>query len=213
MMTFRNARARGKGYGQGIWALLLVLLLSGGCGSGEASVDEADGSRLAEEKARRAAEKLVGTLMGEVQQSIKDRGLAGTVTHCAERAQELSALIGAEEGVTIRRVTEKTRNPVDAPDVYERQVLGHFAALAQSGQMNSSTAHVEIVREDSRRMLRFLKPITVMKPCLGCHGPENAIAADVRAAIRAQYPSDRATGYSVGDLRGAISVVVPLDEE
>lgn len=41
-----------------------------------------------------------------------------------------------------------------------------------------------------------------------CHGPGNSIPDTVRAMLAARYPDDRATGYAVGDLRGAISVQV-----
>lgn len=37
-----------------------------------------------------------------------------------------------------------------------------------------------------------------------------ACATAVTAALRERYPADRATGYRVGDLRGAFSVRVPL---
>lgn len=212
-MIFTVARHARLGWRRGFTAVALFSLLLGGCGAADESAAADDERDLAEGKARRATEKLIGSLMGEVQKSIQDRGLAGTVTHCSNRAQELGTLIGAEEGVVIRRVTEKTRNPVDAPDVYERQVLSRFALMAQRGEIDASTAHVEVVYEDDQRMLRFLKPITIRKPCLGCHGPANAIADDVRQAIRKHYPSDMATGYREGDLRGAVSVLVPLGEK
>ncbi|MBE0645908.1 MAG: DUF3365 domain-containing protein [Bacteroidetes bacterium] len=212
-MTCASVPRTRLGWKRGIWTVALSLLVLAACGG---SNDAAEANKIrtdAEATARRATEKLTGTLMGEVQKSIKERGLAGTVTHCSNRAQELSTLVGAEEGVVIRRVTEKTRNPVDAPDVFERRVLAHFAQLAQRGEIDASTAYVEVVREDDREMLRFLKPITIKKPCLGCHGPSTSLADDVRQAIHEQYPSDLATGYSEGDLRGAVSVSVPLGED
>lgn len=182
-----------------------------GCGAGDDAAASRDVRDAAEGKARRATERLVGTLMGEVQKSIKENGLAGTVTHCASRAQELSTLIGVEEGVTIRRVTEKTRNPVDAPDTYERRILAQFAEMARNKQITPTTAHVEVVTHEGRNVLRFLKPVMIGKTCLGCHGSADSIPADVGAALRAHYPSDLATGYADGELRGAVSVVVPLE--
>ncbi len=191
-------------------AFLFLSLITAGCSGGDASVSEGDRD-AAESTARRAVDKLVGTLMGEVQKSVREHGLASAVDHCASRAQELSTLIGAEEGVTIRRVTEKTRNPVDAPDSYERRILAQFAAMAQRGEISASTVHAEVVTGNAGRTLRYLKPIMVMKQCLGCHGSPDSIAEDVRSALRQHYPSDLATGYGEGDLRGAVSVLVPLD--
>ena len=47
--------------------------------------------------------------------------------------------------------------------------------------------------------------------CLTCHGPVEAIPPEVRAVLRKRYPSDQATGYSVGDLRGAAWAEVRAD--
>ena len=192
--------------------LLLCCLSLAACSGAGDSGSAPSAADAAEQKARKATQRLVSTLMGEVQKHIQEHGLAGTVTHCSSRAQELSTLVGAEEGVEIRRVTEKTRNPVDAPDAFERRVLSHFADLAREGVITPETAHVEVVKKDGREVLRFLKPVTVMKNCLGCHGTPEQIPDDVRQALRTQYPNDLATGYAVGDLRGAVSVIVPLGE-
>lgn len=37
------------------------------------------------------------------------------------------------------------------------------------------------------------------------------MASDVKVALRTSYPKDRAIGYRVGDLRGGISVAIPLE--
>ena len=42
----------------------------------------------------------------------------------------------------------------------------------------------------------------VQPVCLTCHGKR--LAGDVRTAIAEHYPDDRATGYALGDVRGAI---------
>ena len=46
--------------------------------------------------------------------------------------------------------------------------------------------------------------------CLGCHGSASDIPASLAKKIRLEYPQDRATGYSVGKLRGAVVVTRPL---
>ena len=59
--------------------------------------------------------------------------------------------------------------------------------------------------------LRWMRPIRLMPTCVQCHG---AVDQDIQPAtlqvIRARYPSDAATGFAAGDLRGAISVRAPL---
>ncbi len=46
--------------------------------------------------------------------------------------------------------------------------------------------------------------------CLDCHGPRDKMAPAVLAALAERYPADAATGFDCDDLRGAISVRVPL---
>lgn len=182
------------------------MLLLAACGGG----DDITSRKAAEERAEKAATELVGTLLGEVQRAMKEGGPAGAVRTCAEKAQPLTASVAAAHGVGLRRVTDRPRNPVDAPDAYERAVLRRFQEMADDGTLGAGTVHTEIVTEDGMKILRYLKPITIKKPCLACHAPAEALDAEVRDAIAERYPDDRATGYAAGDLRGAISVSVPL---
>ncbi len=47
------------------------------------------------------------------------------------------------------------------------------------------------------------------EPCTVCHGTQ--LAPAVQEALAARYPSDQATGYGVGELRGAFTLRKPLD--
>jgi len=52
-------------------------------------------------------------------------------------------------------------------------------------------------------------PIVVSQPlCLQCHGTDETVAADTRAAIRKLYPEDQAPGYQLNDLRGIWQVTL-----
>ena len=199
----------------GIAAALLVLLLTACGGGGDAASNDTDSPadvEQAEQTAREAAQQLTTTLLGAVQRAMKEGGSAHAVRVCAGKAQELTDEVAAEYHVALRRVTEKPRNPLDSPDAYERRVLAGFAAQAKEGTLDAATVHVEVVTADGGRALRFLKPLTIKKPCLACHGTAEQISAEVAAVLQERYPADRATGYATGDLRGAISVTVPLEE-
>ncbi|MDZ4097730.1 MAG: DUF3365 domain-containing protein [Methylophilaceae bacterium] len=52
----------------------------------------------------------------------------------------------------------------------------------------------------------YMRAIPTQPQCLQCHGSLEQIAPNVRALLSAEYPADRATGYSAGDIRGAISI-------
>ena len=199
----------------GIAAAVLALLLTA-CGGGEDAASNDPGSapdvQQAEQTARNATQKLTATLLGAVQRAMKEGGPAHAVRVCAGKAQELTDEVADEYSVEMRRVTEKPRNPLDSPDSYERRVLARFEAQAKEGRLDATTVHTEVVTVDDGRALRFLKPLTIKKPCLACHGSGEQISAEVAAVLQERYPADRATGYATGDLRGAISVTVPLEE-
>ena len=64
---------------------------------------------------------------------------------------------------------------------------------------------VQIAREGclDEWVARVLQPIVIAEPCLACHGAAETIAPAVTEVLAARYPNDRATGYALGDMRGA----------
>jgi hypothetical protein len=99
------------------------------------------------------------------------------------------------------------------PDVWEQQVLATFAERAAKGEELTGMTHSEIVTEPNGRYYRFMKPIVVQPQCLLCHGPAEHISEEIKTMLKTTYPFDQATGYQVGDLRGAVSIKRPLGAE
>ena len=66
------------------------------------------------------------------------------------------------------------------------------------------------VEFDGQRELRYAKAIVTQQLCVTCHGKPEDIPAPLMEKIRAEYPDDQATGYSVGKLRGAVVVTRPM---
>jgi len=63
----------------------------------------------------------------------------------------------------------------------------------------------QIAGDSDAATLKALRTVGMHdQPRGACHGGETA--DDVRVAIAARYPQDHATGFSAGDLRGAILV-------
>ncbi len=58
-----------------------------------------------------------------------------------------------------------------------------------------------------------MKPIYVERACLQCHGKKDQIQIEIMQFLIRRYPFDNAFGYKVGELRGGISIVIPLTEE
>jgi PAS domain S-box-containing protein len=76
----------------------------------------------------------------------------------------------------------KPIRPQDAPDLWEKQALEAFAA-GQPEQCDEETIA-------GRRYLRFMRPLVIDKSCLTCHAQQ---------------------GYKMGDLRGGLSISLPMD--
>ncbi len=77
-------------------------------------------------------------------------------------------------------------------------------------RMSPAWHYAEIVAEPNGKYFRFMKAIPVQDQCLVCHGDKNNLQPEVKALLNERYPHDQATGYKVGDLRGAVSIKRPL---
>ena len=190
------------------WMLTAGLLLLGLQGCGErAPAREVSGLPTAQAiaKARLAADQLHQRLQTELMAAMRAGGPVAAIGVCKERAPAL-AEAASSPGVEIGRTALKLRNPANAPDDWERAQLEAFAA---SGAAGHDWAGMEATLIENGT-LRWMRPIALGEPCTACHGPAEAIAPETAAAIAAAYPHDEATGFAVGDLRGAFTARVSL---
>jgi hypothetical protein len=160
-------------------------------------------------RAREAANALGRDLQDLLLSQMERGGPLSAVAFCADSAQMRTAR-HAQEGVYVRRVSLKVRNPANTPDAVERVTLQTLASRYASGQL--PTELVEVRGGGNDRRLHYLRPIIIQEKCLSCHGDPAQIVPAVKQFVAAWYPSDAAVGYRAGDLRGAISVRVPAPE-
>ncbi|NWG28571.1 MAG: DUF3365 domain-containing protein [Ignavibacteriaceae bacterium] len=155
---------------------------------------------------RTTAMDFMKDLKGVLINQIQTNGVLQAVSVCSDTAQVLTNNFGVQKGVFIRRVSFKNRNENNFPDDFEKKVLKKFELLHQNKELNNETEHAEIVQEGEFKYLRYMKPILVQAECLNCHGSEADIMPEVKQLIAQEYSSDKAVGYKIGDLRGAVSV-------
>ena len=156
-------------------------------------------------RAQAAARTLSTELMARLLKELEAGGPARAVAVCSEEARAIAARL-TKDGVTIRRVTTRPRNPLDAPDAFEAEKLAALAAAHQPGVAAADL--VVVTGKPPHRTLRLLRPITVGKACLACHGDAPGLDPKVKKLLATRYPHDQAVGYKEGDFRGAISVTV-----
>ena len=149
------------------------------------------------------ADKLKGELVG----AMKVDGPVKAIEVCNVAAPAIAADASAN-GWTVARTSLKPRNPKNAPDAWEKRVLEEFDTAKSTGAEAAKLEHFEVVEKDGVRTFRFMKAIPVAEPCLTCHG--EAIKEPVKARLAELYPDDRATGYKLGDIRGAFTLSKPL---
>jgi hypothetical protein len=158
-------------------------------------------------RSRTLAQQLGTELKGELAAALASSGPSGAIEVCRKRAPEIAARLSREAGATVSRTALRVRNPANAPDDLQRAVLEQFADDLAAGRVEQPLeAAVEINRGGSIER-RYMRAITMDALCVSCHGAE--LAPEVASAIARAYPSDQATGFQPGQLRGAFSVVWP----
>ncbi len=155
-------------------------------------------------EARAASQTFAKTLKGQLMAAMKAEGPVGAISVCQQIAPAIAAQYSTD-GLHIGRTALKLRNPANAPDAWERETLLGFQAAMEKG-----VAPAELERfaffpnKNGGKTFRYMKAIPVGQPCLACHGSN--LAPAVQNALDEHYPEDQATGFALGDLRGAFTV-------
>ena len=154
---------------------------------------------------------VVPKVVNAMQSAVADKGVAGAIPVCKEQAPALIKEKRVETGWDIRRVSLKTRNAErGTPDIWEVRQLADFNIRAANGEKIDSIEKAEIVSIDDKPVFRYMKALPVGDVCVKCHGPAETLDTDLKARLAENYPHDQATGYSKGQIRGALTVKRPL---
>ena len=93
--------------------------------------------------------------------------------------QEISVL-AEQDGLFRFHITSlKPLNPVNSPDAFEKEALKSFE------QGTKEFAITDFIR--GRRFFRFIAPLHVEKPCLGCHKQQEYRLGDVLGGISVSF--------------------------
>jgi hypothetical protein len=188
---------------------LAVLICAVFMVTGIAYADEAASGR--EAAAQRSAAGFMQDLLSALKKEMAVGGPSGAVGVCSDLAPSIAGRISRENGWRVTRVSARVRNPLlGMPDQWEQRVLLDFEKRASKGEDIDTMSFSEVVSEPGGKFFRYMKAVAIKQPCLACHGTKEQIAPSVRAILHERYPHDAATGYKVGDLRGAISIKEPF---
>lgn len=132
-------------------------------------------------------------LMGQ----IAANGTEAALGFCNERAIHLTDSMSSAQGVGIKRVSDRPRNPDNRASEMEMQ----YILSLKKNMANGEGPQPKAFRDGNRNIGYY--PIVTNAMCLQCHGVEGeSISLQVNTRIADLYPSDEATGYGVDSLRG-----------
>ncbi|MBI3374937.1 MAG: DUF3365 domain-containing protein [Betaproteobacteria bacterium] len=189
--------------------LALFAVLAGVvAGAGAQSADEL---RRFYDDGRKVAAQFVQQLGGELRREMEATGPLRSIIVCKFSGPEVASSLSRMTGWRVSRVSLRTRNPaLGQPDAWEHRVLVEFDQRVQRGEKAEAMEFGEVVKEPGGTYFRYIKPLVVEKLCLNCHGPAEGLSATVRERLALDYPFDKAIGYSLGQVRGAVTVKRPL---
>ncbi|BFM14103.1 DUF3365 domain-containing protein [Maricurvus nonylphenolicus] len=167
---------------------------------------ESENTAALEREAVSIVKRFAGKLKPQLKQAITAAGFEHAINVCSVEAPKIAQTLSEETGWEVKRVSLKARNNASAtPDPFERDVLNSFDQRQQAGEAPATMKHAEVVANE----FRFIKAQGVEGLCLNCHG--KSIAPEVQKVLDKHYPDDMATGYLLGQVRGAFSLTKTLE--
>ena len=174
-----------------------------------ATANEKQSENSAQEKVKEArlhAKALGGALKSRLQQAIQSGGPEAGVNECQIAAAPIAQAL-SQNGWEVGRTALKVRNPNNAADQWEREQLVWFSQLLTKAKQDNLTPKrpLETYQYDSESgKFRYMMAIEQGQVCMACHGAN--VAPSVKQSILKHYPNDQATGFDLGELRGAFTL-------
>ncbi len=157
-------------------------------------------------EARKVAGAVPPKLLEVLNTQIAKDGVASAVTVCNEKAPQMAKAASEQSGWAIRRVSLRNRNPKAVPDAWELAALEDFDRRAAAGESPMTLEKYAEVDTATGKEARYMKALPVQQVCVACHGVSDKITPEVSERLHTLYPADKATGYTVGQIRGAITI-------
>jgi mono/diheme cytochrome c family protein len=135
--------------------------------------------------------------------AIAERSAAGAVEFCSTRAIPLTDSMARVFNASVRRVSDRPRNPANTATETELGIISEFKQQMSHGEKPAP----RLIEKNGRAIGYYAIETGAM--CLQCHGvPGKDILPETYAVIRQLYPTDKATGYAENQLRGLWVVTI-----
>jgi len=196
----------------GLFSGALFALSAAGCLSVSADNSKPDQSEVPQsspdqvqlEQSRALVRSFGMQLKGELKDALEQGGPVQAVRICKDIAPRIGSELSRQSGAKVARTSLRYRNPGNAPEPWQSNVLRDFDKKAAA---SATTLPIEYFAVEDDGSFRYMRAIPADGVCLACHG--QVLAPQLQEVIATDYPHDRATGYSSGEVRGAFSVTWP----
>ncbi|KHE92196.1 MAG: DUF3365 domain-containing protein [Candidatus Scalindua rubra] len=101
-------------------------------------------------------------------------------------------------GYYLKQTSIEYRNPANRPDAFESKI---FTIFEEPGFPKGKGIGEVVTYSDGFKVYRYMLPLYIDQECLQCHGDPKG-EKDITGRAK--------EGYKVGEMRGAISVIVPV---
>ena len=149
-------------------------------------------------KSREVTASFATEMQTALQTAMAAGGPVAAIDACKVTAPEIAARLSSDYGADVGRTSLRVRNPANAADDWESEILAAFEAPGASSE------HFE---QTGNNGARYMRAIPTGALCLNCHG--TVLPPDIKAKLDAAYPDDQARGYYLEDIRGAFTIVWP----
>ena len=161
-----------------------------------------------EQTADKVAKELLKTLGGNLKKHLKANGPIDALQFCSANAYNLTEKVSKKFGkdIDVKRISLKPRNPANAPSSEEATILQKMEENYKVAKKPQS-----VTVEKANEVIVYKPLVIKKKACLICHGNVEK-KPKLAKAINDIYPADKATGYKMGDFRGAIVITIKKEK-
>ncbi len=147
--------------------------------------------------------KLSTVALGKALQNAIDKGgVEHAIDFCKLNAIKIIDSLSKAEGVIIKRIAKKNRNPENETNPAESKIYKHYCME----WLANKTLESKLAIDDNNHPV-FYKPIIINNKCLTCHGkPGETMPANIATKIAEMYPNDKAIDFEDGHPRGMWSI-------
>ena len=154
-----------------------------------------------EDTLRKYALQTKGVLGKNLMNAINKQGTEKAIEFCSTKAIVIIDSMGVALNATIKRVSDKPRNPHNLANEDEIAFINKLKEkISKSEKLTSK------ITESNGKTIGYF-PIETNAMCLQCHGSKNSdIKSKVLKKIVQLYPKDQANGYKENQIRGIFVV-------